>query len=396
VASIEKRVRNDKTTWTVRWRDGAGQKRKTFAKQAEAKLFKAAVETDMARGTYVDPHAGKVTLESYATQWLAGQTFDASTREATEYRLRTHTLPHLGTRQLQALRPSTIQAWIKLLQATLAPRTVQVIVSNLSSVLNAAVDDGLIARNPCRSGSVRLPKIDKRNVEPWPLTDLAAVTACLPPRYAVMAVLGAGLGLRQGEIFGLAVEDIDFLRGVVHVRRQVKIVNSKMVLAPPKGRKEREVPLPQVVAHALAAHLQSFPATAVSLPWEAPDAPGRAVRLVLSSRESGALNRNYINNKVWKPALVAAGLDAGRDNGMHALRHLYASVLLDGGETIRALAQYLGHSDPGFTLRTYTHLMPTSDQRTKKAVDAALEQIGGSVDGLSRAPAVPMGIAGEA
>ena len=50
---------------------------------------------------------------------------------------------------------------------------------------------------------------------------------------------------------------------------------------------------------------------------------------------------------------------------MHALRHFYASVLLDAGESIRALAGYLGHTDPGFTLRTYTHLMPTSEDRAR-------------------------------
>lgn len=55
---------------------------------------------------------------------------------------------------------------------------------------------------------------------------------------------------------------------------------------------------------------------------------------------------------------------------MHALRHFYASVLLDAGENIRALSQYLGHADPGFTLRTYTHLMPSSEGRTRKAVDS--------------------------
>ena len=54
---------------------------------------------------------------------------------------------------------------------------------------------------------------------------------------------------------------------------------------------------------------------------------------------------------------------------MHALRHAYASVLLDAGETIKALAEYLGHSDAGFTLRTYTHLMPTSESRTRRAID---------------------------
>ena len=56
---------------------------------------------------------------------------------------------------------------------------------------------------------------------------------------------------------------------------------------------------------------------------------------------------------------------------MHALRHFFASVLLDAGESIRALADYLGHSDPGFTLRVYTHLMPASEDRALRAVDAA-------------------------
>ena len=57
---------------------------------------------------------------------------------------------------------------------------------------------------------------------------------------------------------------------------------------------------------------------------------------------------------------------------MHALWHFYASVLLDEGESIRALATYLGHSDPGFTLRVGTHLMPATAERTKHAIDRAL------------------------
>jgi len=59
------------------------------------------------------------------------------------------------------------------------------------------------------------------------------------------------------------------------------------------------------------------------------------------------------------------------DNGMHASRHAHASALLDAGETIKVLAEYLGHSDPGFTLRTYTHLIPSIEARTRKAIDSA-------------------------
>jgi len=53
------------------------------------------------------------------------------------------------------------------------------------------------------------------------------------------------------------------------------------------------------------------------------------------------------------------------------LRHYFASVLLDAGESIRAVSDYLGHSDPGFTLRVYTHLMPSSEDHTRRAIDAA-------------------------
>lgn len=61
--------------------------------------------------------------------------------------------------------------------------------------------------------------------------------------------------------------------------------------------------------------------------------------------------------------------EAAREHGMHALRHFYASVLLDAGENIKARITYLGHGDPGFTLRSYTHLMPSNEGRTRKAVD---------------------------
>ncbi|MFF4869247.1 tyrosine-type recombinase/integrase [Streptomyces sp. NPDC090109] len=72
---------------------------------------------------------------------------------------------------------------------------------------------------------------------------------------------------------------------------------------------------------------------------------------------------------------------------MHALRHFYASVLLDAGENIKALSSYLGHGDPGFTLRVYTHLMPSSDGRARRAVDGLYEGPGSTSDGPGTAPA---------
>jgi integrase len=95
------------------------------------------------------------------------------------------------------------------------------------------------------------------------------------------------------------------------------------------------------------------------------------VSLLLATREKGAMNRNYFNTYLWRPALTRAGVPDLRENGCHALRHFFASTALHEGETIKAVSEYLGHADPGFTLRTYTHLMEGSSERTKRAIDAA-------------------------
>lgn len=209
---------------------------------------------------------------------------------------------------------------------------------------------------------------------PWPGEWVTAVHDALPERYAIVATLGAGVGLRQGEIFGLSPDDIDLEAGTLAVRRQVKLYNSHPYLAPPKGRKTRSIPLPTVVAEALKAYLTGFPSREITLPWDKPDGSNQTVPLLLTSRERKAVNRNYFNAKIWKPALIAAGVAPTRENGCHALRHFYASVLLDGGESIKTVSHRLGHADPAFTLRTYTHLMPDSRSRTKSIIDASLRR----------------------
>jgi integrase len=381
MASIQKRTRNSKVSYRVQYRDPAGRMRgKVFDRKADAERFRTENEHAKLRGDWTDPSAAKITLATYASGWLEAQTSDPATRQAVELRLRLHVLPALGDYPLAALRPSTVQAWTRGLAATLAPNYVRVIFANLSAVLQAAVDDGVIARNPCRAGSVKPPAPDRRRVVPWPAERVARVAAALPDRYAALAVAGAGLGLRQGELFGLAVDDVDFLRGVVHVRRQVKLVGDRQVLALPKGGRQRDVPLAEQVALRLAAHLRDWPAVAVTLPG-LPSGRPETARLVFQTRERTALHRSYVNRHVWKPALERAGVPATREHGMHALRHYYASALLEEGVSIKALAEYLGHADPGFTLRVYTHLMPASEDRARAAVDRALTGGEAAADG---------------
>lgn len=358
--------------WLARWRDDSGKQRyKSFDTKEAATSHLANVRVDLERGAYIDPRAGKVKLRTYGESWIAAQTTEATTQEITAFRLRLHVFPALGDRELRGLRPSVIQSWMQGLQGTLAPNYVRVIFTNLSMVLQAAVDDGLIAKNPCRAASVNPPAPVRRRVVPWPTERVNTVRAALPSRYREIVTAAAGLGMRQGEVFGLSPDDIDWLRGVVHVVRQVKIVGNKLVFALPKGGKERDVPLPESVALRLARHLQENPARAVTLPWRTTTGKPVTASLMFTSRETAAMNRNYFNAKLWKPALLAADIAPTREHGMHVLRHTFASVVLDGGASIKEVAEWLGHTDAGFTLRTYTHLLPHGEDRMRTAIDKA-------------------------
>ncbi|MER5664235.1 tyrosine-type recombinase/integrase [Streptomyces mirabilis] len=337
----------------------------------KAEQWLANIEADMSRGDYVDPDAGKVTFEQYATEWMTTQITDPLTRESVESRLRLHAIPHLGTRSMSSFTPSHLRLWLRILEDRgLSAGYRRGIFAHVSTVFTAAVEDRIIRANPCSARSVRAPRLEPRKVKPWPIRRVMGVREALPGRYQALVSVAAGLGLRQGEVFGLAVEDVDFLGGVVHVVRQVKLLQRhRAVFAPPKGGKERDVPLPESVAFALAGHLKKFPATEITLPWKTLDGPPATAALLFIGSMGLALDRNRFNDRVWRPALRAVDVETGRDNGMHALRHFYASVLLDAGESIKALSEYLGHHDPGFTLRTYTHLMPSSGTRTRAAVD---------------------------
>ncbi|WP_156721349.1 tyrosine-type recombinase/integrase [Streptomyces apocyni] len=352
----------------------------------KAEAWLANIEADMTRGDYVDPNAGKITFRQYAGEWLETLTTDPATRAATEMRLRLHATPHLGSRAMSAFQPSHLRLWMRQMEdAGLSPAYRRVIFAHVSTLFTAAMEDRVIRTNPCTSRSVKAPRLDPRKVKPWMQQRVMAVRLELPDRYREIIELAAGCGHRQGEAFGLAVEDVDLLGGVVHVVRQVKLVNNRPVFAPPKGGKERDVPLPDSVGSALAAHITRYPPVEVTLPWKTLDGPPVTATLIFYGLGGLALIRNRFNDRVWRPALRAAGVPTGRENGLHALRHFYASVLLDAGESIKALSEYLGHHDPGYTLRTYTHLMPASESRTRAAVDRVLRDVGASDDGPTTA-----------
>jgi integrase len=355
-------------------RDSAGRRHaKSFDKKVDAERYLALMGADVARGAWVDPALGRTKFGGYAREWLAAQTFDVSTREQVEHRLRVYVYPTWEDVPLARVRAAAVQKWLAELSQRLSPGTVRQTFIHFSAILSAAVDDEMLAKNPCKSRSVVPPAVPRPRIVPWQLARVRGVIDAHPARYRAPPAVGAAAGLRQGEIFGLAVDDVDFLRRTIHVVRQVKYVRNQLVFAPPKYGTGRDVPLSDALAVVLSEHIRQFPPVTVELPWGDPGAAKvRKVKvpLLFTSRERKALNRNYINQFIWKPALAEAGVAPQRSNGMHALRHFCASNWLEQGVSIRAVAEYLGHRDEGFTLRTYTHLRPSAEDKTRLASDA--------------------------
>jgi integrase len=184
--------------------------------------------------------------------------------------------------------------------------------------------------------------------------------------------VGAGLGLRQGEALGLRVEDVDWLRRVVHVRQQVRLVGGKLVLSPPKGGKERDVPLPETVGLRLAEHLGKTPQVATVSPGESRSSGEFSPRLIFTSATGGLVHRNSLND-CWRRAVAAAGLPHA---GFHMLRHHYISYLISVGVDVVTVAACAGDTVQTI-LRYYAHLMPSADDKVRAAIDRAMDRAPG-------------------
>lgn len=370
--------------WQVRWRDETGtQRAQTFARKTgkdpelHAEAFDAKVKTQLDDGSYIDPSRADITFRQYAEDWRGTRTHDEPTARRIEIGLRRHVYPAIGRRTLRELgkRPSLTQAWIAGMK--LAPSTAVQVIRDVSAIYIAALDDGLISRNPVQAKSVTRPKVPERKARPWTATQVGAMSAALGGSLAVIPYLGAGTGQRQGEMFGLALEDIDFLRRVVHVRCQVRLVRNHPCFAPVKNDKQHDVPLSDSLAPVLAEHIRLHPPAEVTLPWRVPDGEPVTRTLILTRPDGRAMHADRAND-AWHRALVTTGIVARRKpgekrwpppgNGMHVLRHTAASAWLSAGVGAPAVAAWLGDTVQT-VYATYAHLMPDDDDTGRKAMD---------------------------
>lgn len=353
MASIKKRPDGK---WRARYRDEAGREHaRHFDRKVDGQRWLDQVTASVVRGDYVDPSAGRITLASYAAGWEGVQVSSPGTKRVVDNALRIHLLPALGQHPVASVRPTMVQGFVRELEAKgLAAGTVRNIYDVTARVFAAAADDRVIARTPCVK--IRLPKGDDVEVIPPTLEELDAVRAALDERWRVIPLVLAGSGLRIGELLGLGLFDVDYLRRTVRVERQ-RLQSG--AIAPLKSKASRRtVPIGRTVVDALTDHLARY--------------PGADEALFVDE-----LGRPLTYGR-WKKLLAAAAERAGVDVTSHGFRHFAASALIAGGASVKQVQVFLGHGSAEITLRTYTHLWPGDEDRTRAVLDAALSPLADS------------------
>jgi integrase len=388
--------------WEVIWRDENKRLRHRHFSKKEGKnpelhadAFDAKIAAELDAGTYVDPATGEMKFEAFAENWRANRTHGETTGINVEHSFRLHVYsdpanpgrsrrggPALGHHKLRDLakRPSLTQQWLA--GMALADSTKVKVIDRVSEVFAAAIDDGLIPRNPLHAKSVRRPVPDRHEAVPLTLAELDALSLalrhmpsckadcdkCGPSRYEILPYLGAETGGRQGEMFAIDPgRDIDFLRRVLHVRRQVKIIRGRQVFAPLKNDKAHDVPLTDSAVVMLSEYIRAYPPEPVTLPWIKTDGEPVTFTLLLSRGRGLAMHRKMANDR-WHAALGRAGLPSDRYHMMHVTRHTFVSACLSEGISVRAVAEFIGDTE-ATVQQTYSHMMPDDRERARKAIE---------------------------
>lgn len=343
------------TGWRARWRTPDGRSRsKTFDRKADAQRHLTSIESAKLVGAYIDPGAGRITFKAFAEDWRASQVHRATTAASVETYLRLHAYPFFGGRPIAAIRSSEMQAWVRGRSDVLAPNTVKVVHQMVVSVFRAAVADRVIASNP--AAGLKLPRPERAEVHPIATAEVFAIAASVPARYRALILAGAGTGMRQGELLGLTVDRVDFLRRTIRVDRQLTTMPGRepFLAAPKTSASVRTIAAPSAVLEALSGHLAAY--------GVGPD------QLVFTDEQGQPIRRPHAGH-IWRKAARTAGVD-GRS--FHDLRHYCASVLIGAGHSVKVVQHHLGHASAKVTLDTYSHLWPDDEDRTRAALESAL------------------------
>jgi integrase len=295
-----------------------------------------------------------MTVSALLDQWLADLE-DAVSRRTWENREtlgRVHIKPNIGAVKLTILAENDLRGFYRRLTAGgLSPSSVKRIHSLLNQAMRYAVRRRYVTYNLV--ADVKPPteqQQEKEVLSPQQVKQL--LNAARGDRYEGIFVLGATCGLRVGECLALRFEDLDLDKGTIKIRHTLW---KGSTYEPKTERSKRTLKLPKIAYDVLRRHVER---TETQAGWLFP------------SKNNTPLAASNFWRWGWKPMLKKAGLPTTFT--YHQLRHGAASFLLNQNVPVPVVSRFLGHANPGVTMRVYAHMIDGTESMTADGMDAAL------------------------
>lgn len=358
MAWIQKRqLKNGKFVYKVVYRDPSRRERsKTFSRRKDAEVFRAEIEHQKNQGNYVDPAAGKITLEEFWTYFIRTSPPPAdSTRSLYERQARLYILPHLGRVQLRLITKPMVKSFLADLQDEgVRDPSVNNVYRLLRRILSVAVEEERIPRNP--ASRIQAPTSQSREMHFLSAKEVSALASAVPPRYRALILFLGFTGTRIGEAAALRVKNLNLTKGQAHILEASKEIDGKLSMGPTKNKQNRTVTLPRFLVDELVRHTAGYTDVAD------PDA------FVFTSETGARVRQTTFRNRVFKPAAARAGLPTGVRP--HDLRHTAVAIAIQAGWHPRKIQEMLGHSSIEVTLGTYGHLFDSLHGEGAEQLDA--------------------------
>ncbi len=324
----------------------------TFATKTDAEKWLVKTEAEIQDDRWLDPDLGRVTFGEYAQAWVRERPeLRPHTVAMYRYMLTRHLQPSFGNRALGDIREAHIRRWRQeLLDSGVSVASVAKSYRLVKAIMNTAVDDAIIRRNPCRIRGAGQDRSPERSV--LTVREVVGLVEVMPERYRALVLLAVFGSLRWGELAALRRRDLDVKLGTVRVERSLtELPGGGYLFGPPKSAAgKRVVVVPATIKPALIYHLETVTASG-------PDA------LVFTSPTGAPLRHGNFRRRVWLPALAATGLTGTH---FHDLRHTGNDLTAAAGATLRELMDRMGHSSPRAAL-IYLH---GSDARQRAIADS--------------------------
>ncbi len=349
--------RYGKTAWIVDYMDQDGIRRlKTFKTKKEADAEETKIRHEVSQGTHTADSAS-VTVAEAAERWIKGREIDGVERSTlAQYRqhIDLHINPLVGTVKLSRLTAPRVNTFKETLLETRSRAMAAKVLQSFRSLIADAQGRGLVAQNVARGVTIKARNRDKEPVTIPTKDDIRTMLENVSDRWRPLIVTAIFTGMRSSELRGLTWSDVDFDKREIRVRQRADKYN---VLGPPKSKTSRRaIPMTPMVVNTLRE-------------WQLACPKGKENLVFPTSQGNVESHPN-----IWGRCMVPLGRKCGFAGdgptrpkyGLHALRHFYASWIIEQGFSPKKAQTLLGHSSIQMTYDTYGHLFPDpEDDRAK-------------------------------